>query len=136
MVNCLLQNCSISGMNGSDPRHPFSSKVAKISSALRTSTVSPTRSLSACLTPGLLSFTLLTSSSEPAESYSKCGVLLTRVLHTITLTSEGLRRRNGGFRAEDPYPQSQGCAASPAFLRASVTAGAVHRAIAWFDSPV
>ena len=40
------QNCSISGMNGSDSSSPCASRVARISASLRTSTISPTRRLS------------------------------------------------------------------------------------------
>ena len=41
------QNCSISGMNGSDSSSALASRVARISASLRTSTMSPTRKLSA-----------------------------------------------------------------------------------------
>src|SRR5437899_3529345 len=92
MVNCLLQNCSISGMNGSDPRHPFSSKVAKISSALRTSTVSPTRSLSARLKPGVLLLTLRTSLFRTRRILRQVRRVACAVFNGITLRA----RAQGG----------------------------------------
>jgi hypothetical protein len=42
-VNRCPQNCSISGMNGSESSSPRSSSVARISAWLRTSTTSPMR---------------------------------------------------------------------------------------------
>ena len=61
------QNCSISGMNGSDSSSPCSSSVARISASLRTSTISPTRR-SSDLVRGLLVCTAAPLSDRPGRT--------------------------------------------------------------------
>src|SRR5918996_5983433 len=60
------QYCSISGMNGSASSSPRSSSVARISSALRTSTSSPTRRPS--LPPGLAAGLICTAGSATVRT--------------------------------------------------------------------